>query len=58
MKTQGIGNYSLWFVSYQEGERWPHCLYDAANDAFIPLGDASALAAFDAVDLFYNAEVE
>lgn len=53
--SNGVGSYSLWLLSYREGERWPHWLYDAANEVFVPLEDDSAIInSLNSVDAFYT----
>ncbi len=37
--TSGVGNFSLWLVTYRYGSRWPCCIYDAINDVIIPTED-------------------
>lgn len=41
--TNGVGSFSLWLVTYRIGRRWPSCLYDAANDKFIPLDNRRSI---------------
>lgn len=55
VRNVGMGNYSLWLLSYREGERYPFQLYDAVNKTFIPLGDRYAIeAALSSTDAFYS----
>lgn len=42
------GNYSIWKVSYVEGELWPCAAYDATNKEIIPINTQhSPIAPFD-----------
>ena len=55
VRSVGVGNYSLWLLTYREGERWPNWLYDANNKAFIPLEDSHAIeVALSASDPYYS----
>ena len=36
-------NYSIWRVSYVEGEQWPYAAYDATNKVIIPLNTQHAV---------------
>lgn len=57
IRSVGVGSYSLWLLSYREGERCPYWLYDVANKMFIPLKDNSAIInALNASDIFYAAK--
>ena len=38
------GYYSIWKVSYVEGELWPYATYDATNNVIIPLNTQYAVA--------------
>lgn len=55
--TNGVGSFSLWLVTYRCGGRWPSCLYDAANNLFLPIsGTHAALPVFPERDIFYRPE--
>lgn len=55
VRSIGVGSYSLWLLTYREGERWPSWLYDAHNKVFIPLEDNHAIeVALSATDAFYS----
>lgn len=57
VRSVGVGNYSLWLLTYREGERCPYWLYDAANKTFTPLENSRAVKnALDSSDLFYSAK--
>ena len=51
----GVGNFSLWRVTYRNGDRWPCWLYDAANDCFLPLAEGfKQQIQGDSEDVFYS----
>lgn len=55
VRIVGVGSYSLWLLTYSEGERWPYSLYDAVNGVFIPLeDDLSIVDALNSPDAFYS----
>lgn len=57
ISSNGNGSFSLWLVTYRDGCRWPSCLYDAVNDAFIPLGDRQVVEhALNERNEFYHPE--
>lgn len=57
IRSVGVGSYSLWLLSYREGERCPYWLYDVVNEVFIPLDDNLATTnALNASDIFYAAK--
>lgn len=55
IRTNGVGSYSLWLITYRDGDRWPFCLYDAINGALIPLDNRQVVAgAISGEDIFYT----
>lgn len=55
VQTNGVGSFSLWRVSYSDGERWPLCLYDAANDTLLPMDDDQTIMdATTSTDIYYH----
>lgn len=58
VRNAGVGNFSLWLISYREGEYWPQRLYDATNDLFIPLADSRIVDAINCHDAFYRTELQ
>lgn len=55
IRTAGVGNFSLWLVTYRNGSRWPFCLYDSVNDTLIPMKNQQTVAsAIDGTDKFYR----
>lgn len=57
VRSVGVGNYSLWLLTYREDERCPYWLYDAANETFTPLENSRTVKnALEGSDLFYSAK--
>ena len=55
IRTVGVGNFSLWRVTYRNGSRWPFCLYDAVNDALVPMEDRQTVTnVINGTDKFYS----
>lgn len=55
VQTNGVGSFSLWRVSYSDRDSWPFCLYDAANNTFLPMDDdQTILDATTSTDIFYH----
>jgi len=53
--ANGVGSYSLWLVTYRNGDRWPSCIYDAANNAFLPTsGRISDKRILPITDMYYQ----
>lgn len=49
----GVGNFSIWRVTYRDSERWPYWIYDAVNDMTFP-GAPEDVSALPKEDLFYQ----
>lgn len=55
IRAVGVGNFSLWRVTYRNGSRWPFCLYDAINDALVPMEDRQTITnVINGTDKFYS----
>lgn len=55
IRTVGVGDFSLWRVTYRNGSRWPFCLYDAVNDALVPMEDRQTVTnVINGTDKFYS----
>lgn len=55
VRCVGVGNYSVWRISYENDIRCKNWLYDAVNENFIPITDSSIITcASNSNDIFYK----